>query len=83
MIKKLINKLLGIKSPSKESLKGLDSKTALIGFCDGLSKALQEDNSQKVAESIAKLHLGIMEFMESGYISYESVDSELMKLEVK
>lgn len=80
---KFVKKLLGIKSPSRSSLEGIDPRLALNGLCNGLSEALISNDKPKVAESMAKMHLGIMEFMESGYISYESVDSELMKLEVK
>ena len=80
---KFVKKLLGIKSPSRSSLEGIDSRLALNGLCNSLSKASIANDKQKVAESMAKMHLGMTEFMESDYISYESVTSELMKLEVK
>ena len=51
---KFVKKLLGIKSPSRSSLEGIDSRLALNGLCNSLSKALISNDKQKVAESAEK-----------------------------
>lgn len=53
----------------------------LTKACKQLSEALIVDDPQKMAESIAFMHESMREFIETGYVSYEAIDCELMKLE--
>ena len=53
----------------------------LIEACTNLLEALMVDDPQKMAESIALMHESMREFIEIGYISYQTIDCELMKLE--
>ena len=53
----------------------------LTKACKQLSEALMVDDPQKMAESIAFMHESMREFIETGYVSYEAIDCELMKLE--
>ena len=53
----------------------------LTKACERLLEALTIDDPQKMAESIALMHESMREFIETGYVSYEAIDCELMKLE--
>ena len=53
----------------------------LTEACERLLESLTIDNPQKMAESIAFMHESMREFIETGYVSYEAIDCELMKLE--
>lgn len=53
----------------------------LTKACSKLSEALMIDDPQKMAESIVFMHESMREFIETGYVSYEAIDCELMKLE--
>ena len=55
-------------------------KQQLTEACERLLESLTIDNPQKMAESIVLMYEGIREFIETGYVSYEAIDCELMKL---
>lgn len=57
------------------------TREELTKACKQLSEALIVDDPQKMAESIAFMHESMREFIETGYVSYEAIDCELMKLE--
>lgn len=57
------------------------AREELTKACKQLSEALMVDDPQKMAESIAFMHESMREFIETGYVSYEAIDCELMKLE--
>lgn len=59
----------------------IKEKRQLKRACKQLSEALIVDDPQKMAESIAFMHESMREFIETGYVSYEAIDCELMKLE--
>jgi hypothetical protein len=53
----------------------------LTEACTNLLEALMVDDPQKMAESIALMYESMREFIETGYVSYEAIDCELIKLE--
>ena len=53
----------------------------LAKACSKLSEALIIDDPQKMVESIAFMHESMQEFIETGYVSYEAIDCELIKFE--
>lgn len=77
-MKKLLSRL---KRKEKQSMEATKERERLTEACTKLSEALMIDNPQKMAESIAFMHESMREFIETGYVSYEAIDCELMKLE--
>lgn len=53
----------------------------LTEACTKLLEALIIDDPQKMAEAIALMYESMREFIETGYVSYEAIDCELIKLE--
>lgn len=62
-------------------MKTTNERERLFEACNRLSEALSVDNPQKTAEALALMHVRMSEFIESGYVSYEAIDSELIKLQ--
>lgn len=56
-----------------------EEKTVLMFNCTNMVCALVSGDAQEVARAMAMLKAAMTEFMETGYISYESVDTELCK----
>lgn len=77
-MKKLLSRL---KRKEKQSMEAIKERHRLTKACSKLSEALMIDNPQKMAESIAFMHESMREFIETGYVSYEAIDCELMRLE--
>ena len=77
-MKKLLSRL---KRKKKQSMEATKERERLTEACSKLSEALMIDNPQKMAESIAFMRESMREFIETGYVSYETIDCELMKLE--
>lgn len=48
--------------------------------CELLQLALASGNKDKMTKEIANLQEALSEFMESGYIPYEAIDSELLNM---
>lgn len=56
-----------------------EEKKVLMFTCTNMVCALTSGGAQEVAQAMAMLKASMTEFMETGYISYESVDTELCK----
>lgn len=76
-----MKKLLSRLKRRKEKKAMTKEREELTKACKQLSEALIVDDPQKMAESIAFMHESMREFIETGYVSYEAIDCELMKLE--
>ena len=76
-----MKKLLSRLKRRKEKKAMTKEREELTKACKQLSEALMVDDPQKMAESLALMHTRMSEFIETGYISYEAIDCELMKLE--
>lgn len=54
----------------------------LIAACNCLQGSLLlKDNPQDVAENLALLYVAIGDFIDTGYVAYEDIDSELLKIQ--
>lgn len=54
----------------------------LLKACNMLRDKICSDDDRSVAFAIASLSIAVQHFMDRGEISYESIDCELMKMEV-